>query len=109
MFDLTFTVNFRGRKLIPVVVQDSSTHEVLMLAYADIEALKKTIKTGFAYYWSRSRNKLWMKGETSGDVQRVVQVLADCDGDALLYSVKQKGKACHKGEYSCFHNSLSFQ
>lgn len=106
MNHLTFEVNSKGHELIPVIVQDSATHEVLMLAYADIEALKETIGTRFAHYWSRSRQKLWKKGETSGNTQRVVEIFVDCDGDALLYRVMQKGKACHTGKRSCFHKSL---
>lgn len=77
-----------------------------MLAYANEEAIKKTIETGFAHYWSRSRKKLWKKGETSGNVQKVVEIRIDCDNDALLYLVKQKGVACHTGNYSCFYRRL---
>jgi len=88
--------------LKPVIVQDASTKEVLMLAYANEEALKKSREIGYAWYWSRSRNKLWMKGETSGNVQKIVEIRDDCDNDALLYIVEQKGVACHLGKYSCF-------
>ena len=91
--------------LKPVVVQDARTREVLMLAWANDEALKKTRETGYAWYWSRSRNKLWKKGETSGNVQKIVEVRDDCDNDALLYVVEQKGVACHTGKYSCFGGS----
>lgn len=96
----------KGKGLIPVVVQDSETSEVLMLAYANEEALKKTLSTGYAHYWSRSRKKLWMKGETSGHTQKIKQVLTDCDYDTLLYVVEQQGPACHTGKYTCFHNKL---
>lgn len=96
----------KGNGLIPVVVQDSKSKEVLMLAYANAEALKKTLSTGYAHYWSRSRGKLWMKGETSGHTQKIIDVSTDCDYDTLLYVVEQKGPACHTGEYTCFHNKL---
>ena len=96
----------KGNGLIPVVVQDSKSKEVLMLAYANAEALKKTFSTGYAHYWSRSRGKLWMKGETSGHTQKIIDVSTDCDYDTLLYVVEQKGPACHTGEYTCFHNKL---
>ncbi len=97
----------KGNGLIPVVVQDIGTGKVLMVAYANREALEKTLETGYAHYFSRSRNKLWKKGETSGNVQRVVEVLLDCDGDTLLYRVKQEGVACHTGEFSCFFRRLA--
>lgn len=96
----------KGRGLIPVVVQDVESKEVLMLAYANEEALKKTLSTGYAHYWSRSRKRLWMKGETSGNTQKIREVMTDCDYDTLLYVVEQKGPACHTGEYTCFHNKL---
>ncbi len=99
-------LKFDEKGLIPVVVQDIGSKEVLMLAYANEEAIKKTLETGFAHYWSRSRRKLWMKGETSGNVQEVVEVRADCDCDAVLYIVKQKGVACHTGNYSCFFRRI---
>ncbi|NLG87491.1 MAG: bifunctional phosphoribosyl-AMP cyclohydrolase/phosphoribosyl-ATP diphosphatase HisIE [Firmicutes bacterium] len=94
-------------KLWPVVVQDVTTGQVLMLAYADAEALALTKQTGEGWYWSRSRQKLWRKGETSGNTQQVVEVRVDCDNDALLYLVKQQGPACHTGEKSCFFRVLS--
>lgn len=96
----------KGNGLIPVIVQDNESKEVLMLAYANKEALKKTLRTGYANYWSRSRKKLWMKGETSGNTQKIIEVTTDCDYDTLLYVVEQKGPACHTGEYTCFHNKL---
>jgi phosphoribosyl-AMP cyclohydrolase len=99
----------RGNGLVPVVVQDVSSKEVLMLAYADEEALKKTVETGYAHYYSRSRRKLWKKGETSGNVQKVKEIRVDCDGDTLLYLVEQKGNACHTGEYSCFFRKLKVE
>uniref|UniRef100_A0A7C4S5D9 Phosphoribosyl-AMP cyclohydrolase n=1 Tax=Geoglobus ahangari TaxID=113653 RepID=A0A7C4S5D9_9EURY len=99
-------LKFNKDGLIPVVVQDARTKEVLMLAYANEEALRKTFETGFAHYFSRSRKKLWMKGEESGNVQKVIEVRADCDKDALLYIVEQRGVACHTGNYSCFFRKL---
>ncbi len=99
-------LKFDENGLIPVVVQDVETKEVLMLAYANEEALKKTFETGYAHYWSRSRKKLWMKGETSGNVQQIVEVRVDCDRDTVLYIVRQNGVACHTGNYSCFFTKL---
>lgn len=99
-------LKFDEKNLIPVIAQDVKTKEVLMLAYANREAVELTLKTGFAHYWSRSRKKLWKKGETSGNVQKIVEVRYDCDCDALLYIVEQKGNACHTGNYSCFYRRL---
>ena len=92
--------------LIPVIVQDYKSKEVLMLAYANKEALELTLKTGFAHYWSRSRKKIWKKGETSGNLQKVIEVKYDCDNDSLLYIVEQIGNACHTGNFSCFYRTL---
>ncbi|MEM2103310.1 MAG: phosphoribosyl-AMP cyclohydrolase [Candidatus Bathyarchaeia archaeon] len=97
----------KGNTLIPVIAQDFKTKEVLMLAYANIESLKKTLETGYAHYWSRSRQKIWMKGETSGNTQKILDILVDCDGDTLLFLVEQTGNACHTGHRTCFHNRLS--
>ena len=96
----------KGDGLIPVVVQDCKSKDLLMLAYANTEALEKTLETGFAHYWSRSRKKLWMKGETSGHTQKIKRILVDCDYDTLLYLVIQKGPACHTNELTCFHNLI---
>jgi phosphoribosyl-AMP cyclohydrolase len=96
----------KGDGLIPVVVQDAETKEVLMLAYANKEALENTLKTGKATYWSRSRKELWVKGETSGHTQKIVTVATDCDYDTLLYVVEQVGPACHTGSHNCFYNKL---
>jgi len=93
--------------LVPVVTQDCRTKEVLMVAYANGEALRRTMETGYAHYWSRSRRSLWRKGETSGNVQTVNDILVDCDFDVVLYLVEQKGPACHTGARTCFHNRLS--
>jgi phosphoribosyl-AMP cyclohydrolase len=93
--------------LVPVVVQDCGNGDVLMLAYMNREALGKTVETGKAWYWSRSRNQLWMKGETSGHYQVVREIFVDCDGDALLLKVEQRGGgACHTGYRSCFHRMV---
>ena len=93
--------------LIPAVVQDSTTNEILMLAYMNTESLALTLSTGKATYWSRSRNELWVKGATSGHFQKVISVALDCDGDALLLRVEQTGVACHTGERTCFHTPLA--
>jgi len=90
------------QSLMPVVVQDVKNNNVLMLAYMNDESLEKTKKTGYMHYWSRSRDALWRKGETSGNVQKVIELLTDCDGDAMLARVEQTGNACHTGTYSCF-------
>jgi len=106
--ELLKEINFdKGDGLVPVVVQDVDTKKVLMVAYANKEALERTIETGFAHYFSRSRKKLWKKGETSGNLQKVINIYLDCDGDTLLYEVKQEGVACHTGEYSCFFRKLA--
>lgn len=100
-------LKFKDNGLIPAIAQDHATGEVLMMAYMNREALQKTLETGQAWYWSRGRQALWMKGETSGHVQKVKEILADCDGDSLLLRVEQVGPgACHEGYRSCFHNPL---
>lgn len=96
----------KGSGLVPVVAQDRKTKKVLMLAYANREALQLTIKTGFAHYYSRSRRRLWKKGEGSGHTQRVIRVSVDCDRDALVYEVDQKGPACHTGNETCFFTEI---
>lgn len=97
----------KGNGLIPVIVQEYKTRKILMLAYMNKEALNKTLETGLAHYYSRSRKKLWKKGETSGHIQKVKRIFVDCDNDTLLLQVEQIGNACHKGEHSCFHMLLS--
>lgn len=92
--------------LVPVIVQDITSKEILTLAYANKESLELTQKTGNSWFWSRSRNKLWMKGEESGNIQKVKEILVDCDSDALVYLVDPSGPACHTGEKVCFHNIL---
>ncbi|MCS6767240.1 MAG: phosphoribosyl-AMP cyclohydrolase [Candidatus Nitrosocaldus sp.] len=99
-------VDFKSDGLVPVIVQDATSKDVLMLAYANREALQLTIQTGKAWFWSRSRKRLWMKGEESGNVQYVKDVLVDCDSDALIYMVESSGPACHTGNRTCFHNRL---
>ena len=103
---LAYKTVFENRRLIPVVVQDYATREVLMVAYANAKALNETVRTGFAHYWSRSRQELWKKGQTSGNVQRIIEILVDCDADTLLYLVDQTGPACHLGTRTCFHRPL---
>jgi len=88
--------------LVPVIVQEASTKDVLMLAWMDDEALRRTLATGRATYWSRSRQEYWVKGETSGHAQQVREVRLDCDGDTLLMTVDQTGGACHTGDHTCF-------
>jgi phosphoribosyl-ATP pyrophosphohydrolase/phosphoribosyl-AMP cyclohydrolase len=100
------SIRYNGKGLVPVVTQAANTGEVLMLAYANRKAVEKTVETGEAHYHSRSRGKIWRKGEMSGNTQRVVEVRLDCDGDALLYRVESAGPACHTGESSCFFTSL---
>ena len=92
-----------AKELMPVVVQDVKNNNVLMLAYMNDESLELTKKTGFMHYWSRSRNAIWKKGETSGNFQKCIELFSDCDNDAMLARVEQKGVACHTGTYSCFY------
>src|SRR5919201_2937660 len=99
-------VVYDDRGLAPAIVQDAATKEVLMLAYVDAEALRRTLETGTTWFWSRSRGEYWNKGATSGNVQRVVEVLFDCDADSVLMLVRPAGPACHTGEVSCFHRSF---
>jgi phosphoribosyl-AMP cyclohydrolase len=101
--DIDFT---KSGGLVPVIVQDITSKEILTLAYANKESLELTQKTGNSWFWSRSRNKLWMKGEESGNTQKVKEILVDCDSDALVYLVDPSGPACHTGEKVCFHNIL---
>jgi phosphoribosyl-AMP cyclohydrolase len=90
--------------LLPVVVQDAASRQVLMLGYANREAVEHTIRTGLAHFYSRSRGRLWLKGESSGSFMEVISVVGDCDLDALLYLVRPRGPTCHTGAWSCFHN-----
>ena len=100
-------LKFDENGLIPAIVQDAKNNEVLMLAYMNQEALERTIKTELVCFWSRSRGKFWTKGETSGHTQSVVSIHFDCDADAILIKVHQKGGACHEGFRSCFSWRLS--
>ncbi|HIC09704.1 MAG TPA: bifunctional phosphoribosyl-AMP cyclohydrolase/phosphoribosyl-ATP diphosphatase HisIE [Aquificales bacterium] len=107
MSDLLKNLKFDERGLIPVVAQDYRTGEIRMVAYANEEAVKKTLETGYAHYYSRSRQKLWKKGETSGELQRVREIRVDCDNDTLIYLIEQeKNRACHTGERNCFFRNL---
>lgn len=100
-------VRFDANGLIPVIVQDARTGQVLTLAYANLEALEQTLQTRQSTFWSRSRGELWVKGLTSGHTQEVLEVVLDCDQDAVLYKVIPQGPACHTGAESCFHHPLT--
>ncbi|MDR2532809.1 MAG: phosphoribosyl-AMP cyclohydrolase [Oscillospiraceae bacterium] len=97
---------FEKSELIPAIVQDAGTGDVLMLAYMNEHSFKKTLETGYTWFWSRSRGELWNKGATSGNMQEVIEIYADCDLDTLLIKVVQKGPACHTGSMSCFLNKV---
>ena len=99
-------LKFDEKGLICAIAQDYESGEVLMQAYMNLEAYEKTLETGYAHYYSRSRQKLWKKGEESGHLQEVVSVALDCDGDCVLLRVRQTGAACHTGNYSCFFNTV---
>ena len=103
--DLKFDLN----GLIPAVVQDYNTLEVLMMAYMNAESLQLTLESGETFFWSRSRGELWHKGATSGNIQKVVEILVDCDADTLLIRVQPAGPACHTGERTCFYRRLEEQ
>ena len=100
-------MKFDEKGLIPAIIQDAGTGEVLMLAYMNEDAFLETMETGLTHFWSRSRKKLWLKGETSGHTQRVHEILFDCDIDTLLIKVHQEGAACHKGYRSCFYRKIA--
>jgi phosphoribosyl-AMP cyclohydrolase len=103
---MTVDVDFGDDGLVPAVAQDAETGEVLMLAYVSPEALERTRETGYAHYYSRSRDELWKKGGSSGHLQSVQEVRVDCDADTLLYLVDQTGGACHTGHRSCFYRTV---
>jgi phosphoribosyl-AMP cyclohydrolase / phosphoribosyl-ATP pyrophosphohydrolase len=96
----------KNTKIIPAIIQDFKTKEVLMLAYMDIKSLKKSISDGTTWFWSRTKKRLWNKGETSGNIQEIKEIKYDCDNDSLLIQVKQTGPACHTGRVSCFYRTL---
>ncbi len=100
------SVKFDANGLVTAIAQDADNGQVLMLAYMNAESLRMTLETGIMTYWSRSRKKLWLKGESSGHTQKVVEARIDCDGDALLFRVRQEGGACHTGYRSCFYRKL---
>ena len=97
---------FAKGELIPAVVQEASTGQVLMLAYMNKESLKRTLESGYTWFWSHSRQELWNKGATSGHLQKVVAMYSDCDNDTLLVQVEQTGAACHTGHHSCFYTKM---
>ena len=97
---------FAKGELIPAVVQEASTGQVLMLAYMNKESLKRTLESGYTWFWSRSRQELWNKGATSGHLQKVVAMYSDCDNDTLSVQVEQIGAACHTGHHSCFYTKM---
>ncbi|WMJ84205.1 phosphoribosyl-AMP cyclohydrolase [Oscillospiraceae bacterium LTW-04] len=97
---------FKKGELIPAIVQETGTKQVLMLAYMNRKSLELTLKTGYTWFYSRSRHELWNKGATSGHVQKVLSVYGDCDNDTLLIEVEQIGNACHTGTHSCFFNKI---
>lgn len=104
--ELISKIKWDDAGLVPAVVQDVQSKEVLMMAYMNRESLQLSVETGVTWYWSRSRNELWNKGATSGHTQRIVSMAYDCDGDTLVVKVEQKGPACHTGRYSCFFNPV---
>lgn len=107
MKELLEQIKFDSNGLVPVIAQDYKTNEVLMMAYMNEEAFIKSMETGKVHYFSRSRNKLWFKGETSGHFQMIKSMSIDCDGDTLLVKVEQLEAACHTGHYSCFYRELA--
>lgn len=109
VFQMAFdpkTLKFDDKGLIPAIAQDAETHEVLMMAWMNAESVAKTLETGKVTYWSRSRQSFWVKGESSGHVQELVDFRYDCDQDCILVLVKQKGPACHTNRRSCFYTAV---
>lgn len=106
MEDFFPALKFDANGLIPAIVQDTDTKEVLMMAYMNAESLRLTLERGETYFWARSRRELWHKGETSGNIQKVDEILVDCDADTLLIRVQPMGPACHTGERTCFFRRL---
>jgi phosphoribosyl-AMP cyclohydrolase len=109
MFRMVFSnsIKYDEQGLIPAIIQDADTKQVLMMAWMNMQAVQATLATGETYFWSRSRQELWHKGETSGNIQKVVEIRVDCDMDTLLVLVKPAGPACHTGEISCFYRTES--
>lgn len=103
---MDFDKFFKKGDLIPAIIQEKSTGEVLMLAYMNRESMQKTFETGYTWFYSRSRQELWNKGATSGHLQKVIDIYGDCDDDTLLITVEQTGAACHTGNHSCFYTNL---
>jgi phosphoribosyl-AMP cyclohydrolase len=99
-------IKFDSRGLVPAIIQDYKNGEILMLAYMNRESLQKTLSSGKTHFWSRSRQKLWLKGESSGHIQEVKEMFVDCDMDAVVFKVEQKVAACHTGYRSCFYRKL---
>ena len=106
---MELTELFKKSELIPVIIQDEETKDVLMLGFTNLEAVQLTLKTKTAWFWSRSRNELWNKGETSGNFLHVVEVRTDCDTDTLLYVCRPDGPTCHTGERSCFFRKIEME
>ena len=106
MNELVNEIKYDANGLVPAIVQDAETKDVLMMAYMNAESLRLTLEKGETVFWSRSRQELWHKGATSGNVQRVVEVRVDCDEDTLLILVQPAGPACHTGQQSCFYRNL---
>ncbi len=104
--DLFTAIRFDERGLVPTIVQDAETRQVLMMAYMNAESLRRTIELGETVFWSRSRQEYWHKGATSGNVQQVSEIAVDCDGDTLLVQVQPAGPACHTGAVSCFYRTI---
>jgi len=104
--DIITKLKFDENGLIPAIAQNESDNKILMMAWMNQESIEKSISEGYAIYFSRSRNKLWKKGETSGNLQKIISITADCDYDSILLKVKQVGVACHTGKYSCFFNQI---
>lgn len=106
MKELLLEIKYDANGLVPAIVQDAETNQVLMMAYMNRESLKLTFEKGETVFWSRSRNEIWHKGATSGNIQKVVEVRVDCDADTLLILVNPAGPACHTGEQTCFYRNL---
>ncbi len=106
LYSLISSLSWDDRGLIPAVIQDAATKEMLMLAYMNAESLQKTLESGETWFWSRSRGELWHKGGTSGNTQKVIEIRYDCDGDALLVLVEPAGPACHTGAVTCFYRTI---